>query len=251
MDQLEGLLAGEHRVGSMLDAAGLPRQLGDRERDPDRVAAVDRDFERVGPGARQRHVEDQHGAGLDLGDARRGLPELDGAVPAHELGAPLVHETDPERVLADLGPPAPHPHDEMGAGMHRREGRHPDVLEDAQHGQLPVLVDQRVIGEDREVDLHAHATRSDVMRSSCRIALTTSMPSITWPKTVCLRSRWAWGEWQMKNWLPPVSLPAWAMERVPATWRWVLRWVSHLILYPGPPVPTRGLPGLLESGSPP
>src|SRR6266566_4265975 len=54
----------------------------------------------------------------------------------------------------------------------------------------------------------------------------------------------------MKNWLPPVSLPACAMESVPATCLCVFFCVSHLIVYPGPPVPTGPLP-VLEYGSPP
>src|ERR1041384_7055610 len=167
---------------------------------------------------------------LDLGGPWGRLAELHRAVAAHELGAGVVHEADPERVLADLGAPPTHPHDQVGARVHRRKGRDPHVLEHAQHRELAVLIDQRVIGEDREIDLHAHATRIDVMRSSLRISLTTSMPAVTCPNTVCLRSRCGWGEWQMKNWLPPVSLPACAMESVPATCLWLLRWVSHLIL---------------------
>ena len=34
----------------------------------------------------------------------------------------------------------------------------------------------------------------------------------------------------MKNWLPPVSFPACAMESVPATCLWTFLWVSHLIV---------------------
>ena len=71
---------------------------------------------------------------------------------------------------------------------------------------------------------------TESIRSFFRIAFTTSMPSRTWPKTVCFPSRWGWGEWQMKNWLPPVFFPAWAIESVPATCLWVLRWVSHLMV---------------------
>ena len=77
------------------------------------------------------------------------------------------------------------------------------------------------------------------------------MPLVTWPNTVCTWSRCGCGVWQMKNWLPPVSLPACAMDSVPATCLCVLRDVSHLMCYPGPPVPARGLFGVFESGSPP
>jgi hypothetical protein len=56
-------------------------------------------------------------------------------------------------VLADLGPLAFHPEHQVGAGMHRREAGHPDVLEQPQHGQLALLVNQRVIGQDREIEI--------------------------------------------------------------------------------------------------
>jgi len=46
------------------------------------------------------------------------------------------------------------------------------------------------------------------------IALTTSMSEVR-PKTVCTPSSQGVATWVMKNWLPPVSLPAWAIESVP------------------------------------
>src|ERR1017187_7739947 len=52
--------------------------------------------------------------------------------------------------------------------------------------------------------------------SPLTILLTTSWPSTTWPKTVCLPSSQAVSLWVMKNWLPLVSGPALAIERVPA-----------------------------------
>ena len=57
----------------------------------------------------------------------------------------------------------------------------------------------------------------------------------------------------MKNWLPPVSLPAWAMESVPTSCVRGLPAVSHLIFHPGPPDPIRGSPSgkSREFGSPP
>ena len=71
---------------------------------------------------------------------------------------------------------------------------HPDVLKDAQDAELALLIDQGIVGEDREVDLHRHETRIELITSSLRIALTTSIPSVTCPNTVCLRSRCDWGE---------------------------------------------------------
>merc|ERR1719397_244884 len=45
--------------------------------------------------------------------------------------------------------------------------------------------------------------------------LTTSMPSLTWPKTTCFpSSHWVLAV-QRKNWLPLVLGPALAMERIP------------------------------------
>ncbi len=71
-----------------------------------------------------------------------------------QLRSLVVHEADTDRVIADFGAASPHPEHQVGARMHRGESSHPDVLEDAQHGELPVLIDQRVIREHREVDLH-------------------------------------------------------------------------------------------------
>jgi hypothetical protein len=65
----------------------------------------------------------------------------------------LVHEPDAEFVRADLGPAAPHPDYQVGARVHRREALDPDMLEDSQYAQLAVLVDERVVGQDCEVDL--------------------------------------------------------------------------------------------------
>jgi hypothetical protein len=38
----------------------------------------------------------------------------------------------------------------------RREVGDPDVLEDAEHAELALLVDEGVVGEDGEVDLQAN-----------------------------------------------------------------------------------------------
>src|SRR5262249_21628130 len=67
--------------------------------------------------------------------------------------------------------------------------------------------------EQRERNEHAshgtmspYFTRTDFNSSFCFTAFTTSKPVVTCPKTVCTPSRCRCGEWQMKNWLPPVSL---------------------------------------------
>ena len=62
------------------------------ERHPRRHLAVQRDLKRVGTWARKRDVEYEHGAGLDIHHAGRGLPELYGSLAAKELRPGLVHE---------------------------------------------------------------------------------------------------------------------------------------------------------------
>jgi len=55
-------------------------------------------------------------------------------------------------MIADLAAATSHPQHEVGPGVHRGELGHPDMLEESQDGELPLLVDQGVIGEDREVE---------------------------------------------------------------------------------------------------
>lgn len=73
--------------------------------------------------------------------------------------------------------------------MHRRKALHPDVLEQANDRQLALLIEERVVGENGEVDLQAQEIRMEVMTSPCLMPLTTSMPLVTWPKTVWTPSR--------------------------------------------------------------
>jgi hypothetical protein len=117
------------------------------------------------PGPRERHVEYEHGPGFHIRHAGGGLAELHGALAAQQLRARLVHETDPDPVDPDLRPPPPHPQHEMRARMDRGEIGDPDVLEHAQDGELPLLVDERVIGENGEVEAQAQLTRIDSMTS--------------------------------------------------------------------------------------
>jgi hypothetical protein len=44
----------------------------------------------------------------------------------------------------------------MGAGVDGREVGDPDVLKDAEDAELPLLVDEGVVGENGEVDLQAN-----------------------------------------------------------------------------------------------
>jgi hypothetical protein len=116
-------------------------------------AAVELDLECVGARGRERQIEDQHGRGLDVCHPGRRLAEMHRALPLEQGGAPVVHEPDADGMLADFGPASPDPEDQVGPGMHRGEAGNPDVLEEPQHGELALLVDQGVIGEDSEVEM--------------------------------------------------------------------------------------------------
>jgi hypothetical protein len=62
------------------------------------------------------------------------------------------------------------------------------------------------------IQLAICSIQTRVILSPLRILSTTSIPEITWPNTVCLRSRCDWGLWQMKNCEPP--------NRAPRSWPW-------------------------------
>lgn len=142
-----------------------PLQPGDRERDARHGFAVEIDFEGVMPRPRQRDIEDEDRAGFHVRDSGRGFPELNRALAAEELRARIIDEADPDPVDADLRPPPPHAQYEVRARMDRREIGHPDVLKDPQDGELSLLVNEGVVGEDREVESQAQLTRIDSMTS--------------------------------------------------------------------------------------
>jgi hypothetical protein len=124
-----------------------------RQRHSASYLTVEGDLEGVGAGAGKRNVEDEHGAGFHVHYTGGRLAELHRALAAEELGAGLVHEPDPDRVDPDLGAPPPNPEDQVGTGADGGEVGQPHVLEDAQDAQLPLLVYQRVIGDQREVEM--------------------------------------------------------------------------------------------------
>ncbi len=103
-------------------------------------------------------------ASLDVGHPRGRLGEGDIAVAAEDLGVLLVQQTDLHLVLTDLGALALEAQHQMQARVHRRELLHPDVLEDAQHRQLAGLIDNRVVGDDGEVEVHASRPLSVIRR---------------------------------------------------------------------------------------
>src|SRR5256886_16970538 len=83
--------------------SGLRRELTHRQRDGGFALAVDRDFEAIRAGVRERHVEHEDRTRLAFGPGRGRLPKAHTARPAEDLGALLVHQPDLDVVLADLG----------------------------------------------------------------------------------------------------------------------------------------------------
>ncbi len=79
---------------------------------------------------------------------------------------------------------------------------------------------------------------------NCAIMSTTSCPLMTFPKIACFPSSQGVGAKVMKNWLPPVFGPEFAIESIPFALCFRSGWNSSRIVYPGPPVP-------VPVGSPP
>src|SRR6185437_927684 len=75
-------------------------------------------------------------------------------------------------------------------------------------------------------------TRTLFITSFCRICRTSSSPCVTLPNTVCTPFRCLvfFSSRTMKNWLPPVSFPACAIDSAPNSCVRGLPLVSHLIL---------------------
>jgi hypothetical protein len=55
-------------------------------------------------------------------------------------------------VLTDLGAPAAEPEHQVGAGMNGGEVGYPDMLEQPQDRKLALLIDEGVVGQDREIE---------------------------------------------------------------------------------------------------
>ena len=97
------------------------------------------------------------------------LADLHVPLATQDLAARVVHQLDQDGVIADLGAPALEPQHQMEARMDRREALDPDAVEDPQHRQLAVLVDDRVVADQRELDVHTSDTRMLVRTSPCWI----------------------------------------------------------------------------------
>ena len=103
---------------------------------------------------RKRHVENEDRRRFDLRDAGGWLGEIHRARAAQQLHCFFIHQLDLYVMLADFGAFALEAEHQVQARMHRRELRHPDVLEDAEHRHLARLIDQRIVGDDSEIEMH-------------------------------------------------------------------------------------------------
>src|SRR2546429_1902084 len=147
---------------SVTPALGRRRQLAHGQRHRRFPVSVDGDLEAVRPGVRERHVEHENRSCLDVGHPRGRLREVHGTVAAQDLRVLLVQEADLHLVLADLGALPLEPEYQVQARVHGGELLHPDVLKDPQHGQLAGLVDDRVVGDDGEVEMQSYFAETGI-----------------------------------------------------------------------------------------
>jgi hypothetical protein len=124
-----------------------------RQRHPALDLAVERDLEGVLPRAGKGNIEHQYRSCLDVYHPGWRLAELDRTLTAQQLGAVLVHKADPDRMNADLSAPPSHSQDQVGPGADGREIDDPDMLKDAEHAQLALLVDEGIVGDEGEVEM--------------------------------------------------------------------------------------------------
>ena len=63
---------------------------------------------------------------------------------------------------ANFSAPASYAEDQVGAGVHCGKVRKPDVLKHTEHTELALLVDQGIIGDDREIEVQGSADSNGV-----------------------------------------------------------------------------------------
>jgi hypothetical protein len=124
-----------------------------RQRHPALDLAVEGDLEGILSWAGKGNIEHQDRPGLDIDYAGGRLAELDRAFTTQQLGAVLVYKADPDRMNPDLGSPPPHSQDQVRPGADGWEVGDPDMLKDAEHTQLALLVDEGIIGDEREIEM--------------------------------------------------------------------------------------------------
>ena len=127
--------------------------MGHGQRDSVGLTPVHADLEGISSRVGQRNIEDQHGTSLHIRHPRRWLTELHRSLPIEEFGPRVIHEPDPQRVLANLRPPAANPEHQVSSRVHGRKLRYPYMLKQTQHGEFSLLVDQGIVGEYREIEL--------------------------------------------------------------------------------------------------
>ena len=150
---------------------------------------IEGDDKDIVAGRWQREIEDKDGRGLDLDHASRRFVDLHHSALFEQCRTRGVEQTHRQLVATQFGAPTPQVEHEVRSRMHGGELGDHDLTPDAQHGKFPVLIHHRVVGEHRKIDERTQLTRIEVMTSPCLIALTTSIPLVTYPKTVCTPSR--------------------------------------------------------------
>jgi hypothetical protein len=154
---------------------------------------VERDDKCVFAGRSQRQVEDQHSGGIQIYHPGWRFVDLHhpGLLESEVAGG--IEELDPKFVATKFGTAPAEMEHEMSPRVHGRELLYRNMAPDAQHGELAPLVQEGVIAEQREVDARTQLTRTVRTTSPCLMALTTSIPLVTWPNAVCTPSRCGWG----------------------------------------------------------
>jgi len=156
---------------------------------PCRFEVIEGDDKDIVAGRWQREIEHKDGGGLDLDHSGRRFVDLHHPALFEQRRTRGVEQPDRQLVATQLGAPTPQVEHEVRPRMQGWELGDHDLTPDAQHGELPVLIHHGVVGEDCKIDERTQLTRIEVMTSPCLIALTTSIPLVTCPKTVCTPSR--------------------------------------------------------------
>ncbi len=162
---------------------------GGQERNPRCLDLVDDHHEGVFAGRGERQVEDKHCRRLQLYHPGRGLVDLHHAGLFERYVAGGIDQPHAQLVVAQFGAAPAEVENEMGAWMHGWKLLDGNVSPDAEHGEFPLLVNERIVAEEGESDLRTQLTRMVRTTSPCCMAFTTFMPCVTCPKTVCTRSR--------------------------------------------------------------
>lgn len=140
---------------------------------------IKRNDEDIFAGSRQREVEDEHGGSLEIDHAGGRFVDLHHSGLLQDNIPRWIVKPDSQFVGAKFGPPTAQMEHQVRPRMNRRELLHRDVPPDAEHGEFPLLIEERVIAEECQIDSRGQLTRIELTTSPCRIALTTSIPPVT------------------------------------------------------------------------